>query len=115
MGEGSWESGVYDFKSLPLTGAEEKYDEEAGASYSYDAVKRQLITYDTIGMAKKKAEWIKEEDLGGAMWWESSADRDGKQSLIRNVVEVLGAMENKPNCLEYPESKYDNLRNGFKG
>ena len=114
VGEGTWESGVYDFKVLPLAGAEERYDHEAGATYSYDAAKRQLITYDTVEMARKKSEWIKAEGLGGAMWWESSADRTGDQSLIGNVVGALGTMECSQNCLEYPESKYENLRKGFQ-
>lgn len=68
VGPGTWEGGVYDFKVLPLAGAEEKYDEEAGASYSYDAAKRELISYDTVGMARRKGEWVREEGLGGAMW-----------------------------------------------
>jgi chitinase len=68
VGEGTWEAGVLDFKVLPNAGAVERYDEEAGASYSYDAAKRKLVTYDTVDMAKKKAQWIKSEGLGGAMW-----------------------------------------------
>lgn len=114
VGEGSWETGVLDFKALPQAGAEERYDAEAGASYSYDPARRKLVTYDTIGMAIKKAEWIKDQHLGGAMWWESSADRTGEQSLIRNVVATFGKMDSTPNCLEYPQSKYDNLKNGFQ-
>jgi chitinase len=66
-------------------------------------------------MARHKAEWIKTEQLGGAMWWESSADRSGDGSLIGNVVECLGKLEGRENCLEYPESKYDNLKNGLHG
>ena len=46
--------------------------------------------------------------------WESSADRTGEQSLIRNVVATFGKMDSTPNCLEYPQSKYDNLKNGFQ-
>ncbi|KAH8590901.1 glycoside hydrolase family 18 protein [Bisporella sp. PMI_857] len=114
VGQGTWEAGVYDYKVLPLAGAEEKYDAEAGASYSYDPVKRQLITYDTVDMARRKTEWLKKENLGGAMWWESSADKTGQSSLIGNVVAVLGTLEESKNCLEFPHSKYDNLRNGFK-
>lgn len=114
VGEGTWEGGVYDFKVLPLAGAHEQFDEDAGASYSYDPDKRQLITYDTLAMARRKAEWIKMESLGGAMWWESSADRAGDQSLIGTVVGTLGTLEGRENCVEYPKSKFDNLRNGFK-
>jgi len=115
VGQGTWENGVHDFKTLPLAGAAEMLDDEAGATYSYDASKRCLVTYDTVYMARRKAEWIKKEGLGGGMWWESSADRTGEQSLIRNVVEVLGLLENSRNCLDYPESKYENLRKGFPG
>lgn len=114
VGDGSWEQGVYDFKSLPFAGAEERLDEDAGATYSFDAIQRKLITYDTVEMAWRKAEWIKREGIGGGMWWESSSDREAEHSLIGNVVSVLGTLEERKNCLDYPESKYDNLRNGFK-
>ena len=100
---------------MPLAGAAEIYDKEAGATYSYDAVRKTLVTYDTVDMAREKADWIKKNGLGGAMWWESSSDRVGDQSLIGNVVGVLGALEKRHNCLDYPVSKYENLRNGFPG
>jgi len=67
-GEGTWENGVHDFKKLPLDGSDEIYDEESGATYSYDKTKRLLLTYDTIEMGRKKAEWIKKNGLGGGMW-----------------------------------------------
>ncbi|KAF8866209.1 glycoside hydrolase [Acephala macrosclerotiorum] len=114
VGQGSWENGVFDFKALPLPGAEEKYDPEAKATYSYDPAKRHLVTYDTVQMAREKAEWIKRHRLGGGMWWESSADKPGSESLIGNVVNVLGELETKKNCIEYPHSKFENLRKGFK-
>jgi hypothetical protein len=117
VGQGSWEAGVYDFKSLPLSGATEFYDKTTGSSYSYDAVKGELISYDTVAVAKQKALWIKQLGLGGAMWWESSADKPGDLSLIQNVVQILGedgsAPENTWNELSYPDSTYDNLRAGM--
>ena len=114
VGEGTWENGVHDFKTLPLPGAQVQYDEDAGASYSYDPAKKQLVSFDTVEMARKKAEWIKGQGLGGAMWWESSADKAGGESLIGGVVSCLGILDSRRNCLQYPESKYDNLRKGFK-
>lgn len=114
VGEGTWENGVHDFKTLPLPSAQVHYDDDAGASYSYDSGKRQLVTFDTKEMAAKKAEWVKRHGLGGAMWWESSADRTGGESLIGSVVNCLGTLDHKRNCLDYPESKYENLRKGFK-
>jgi chitinase len=118
IGNGNWEqAGVYDFKSLPLSGAVEIYDQATGASYSYDAGKRELISYDTVAVAKQKAAYIQQKGLGGAMWWESSADGVGNNSLIQNVVEILSGgdgstLEHSPNQLSYPNSTYDNLRAG---
>ena len=73
---------MWDFKVLPQKGAKETVDREVGASWSYDAGKRLMVSYDTVEMAKMKSEYIKREGLGGAMWWESSADKPGDESLI---------------------------------
>ncbi|KAI0427159.1 glycoside hydrolase superfamily [Xylaria sp. FL1042] len=116
VGEGTWENGVHDYKKLPLPGAEEHVDEDAGATYCYQPGSRTMVTYDTVPMARRKAEFIVERGLGGAMWWESSADKEGGESLIENVVDVLGGpggLDKTENCIEYPESKYENLRAGF--
>jgi chitinase len=116
VGQGTWESGVYDFKALPVEGAHEHEDHELGASYCYHPEKKVMVSYDTVGMARRKAHYIKDKGLGGAMWWESSADKVGQDSLIGNVVEVLGGskgLRQEENCVAYPHSKYDNLKNGF--
>ncbi|KAM0324854.1 hypothetical protein ACHAQA_007820 [Verticillium albo-atrum] len=117
VGEGSWEQGVLDFKALPAAGATEVDDDEIGASWSWDAAQRKLVTYDTASMARKKAQFVCERGLGGAMWWESSADKTGADSLIGNVVEVLGGpagLRQQANCITQPHTKYDNLRRGFE-
>ncbi|KAI0533177.1 glycoside hydrolase superfamily [Xylaria digitata] len=116
VGEGTWENGVHDYKKLPLDGAEEREDHDAGATYCYHPGTRTMVTYDTVPMARRKAEFIAERELGGAMWWESSADKEGEESLIANVVDVLGGpdgLDKTENCIDYPESKYENLRAGF--
>jgi len=84
-GEGSWEQGVWDYKALPQTGAKEMLDRESGASWSYDQEKRLMVSYDSCGMAQIKAGYVKKERLGGAMWWESSGDKQGAESLIGKV------------------------------
>jgi chitinase len=114
VGQGSWENGVFDYKVLPLAGAEERFDEEAKASYSYDPAKKQLVSYDTPNMARMKAEWIKCHGLGGAMWWESSADGEGERSLIKTVVGELGCLDKGENCLDYPQSQFENLKKKFQ-
>lgn len=117
LGEGNWERGVYDYKNLPLPGCAVQEDAEAGASYCFDPVRKVMVSYDTVALARRKAEYIKERGLGGAMWWESSGDKEGNESIIQNVVGVLGgaeALDKKENCVRYPESKYANLRDGFR-
>ena len=50
------------------------------------------------------------------MWWEVSMDKVGKDSLISTTVKVFGgakALDASTNHLSYPDSEYDNLREGF--
>lgn len=122
VGQGTWENGVHDYKKLPLEGSVVKYDEEAVASYCFKdngGGKGTVVSYDTVAIARMKAEWVVRDGLGGAMWWESSADKEGNESLIGNVVDVFQGsgkgLDRRENCLEYPESKYENLKKGFPG
>ncbi|KAI9147584.1 Endochitinase 1 [Paramyrothecium foliicola] len=116
VGEGTWEQGVLDYKKLPLEGAHVIHDDSVGASYCYNPQQRKLVTYDTPRMAHIKAQYIGSSGLGGAMWWESSADKEGGDSLIGTVVGALGGpgrLLRQVNCLDYPETKYENLKAGF--
>ncbi|KAE8135792.1 glycoside hydrolase superfamily [Aspergillus pseudotamarii] len=122
VGEGSWENGVWDYKALPRPGATEYVDPSIGASWSYDPATRTMVSYDNVRMSETKATFIRHHGLAGGMWWETSADKGGKTankadgSLIGTFVEGVGgpaALDQTPNALEYPESKYDNLRAGF--
>ncbi|RMZ85445.1 hypothetical protein DV737_g851, partial [Chaetothyriales sp. CBS 132003] len=113
-GEGSWETGIWDFKVLPKAGAQEVHDPKVGASWSYEGSARTMVSYDTAAMVAQKAVYVRERGLGGGMWWESSADRPiGGGSLIETFVKTYGGidkLDRAQNCLEYPESKYENLR-----
>lgn len=116
VGEGSWEQGVHDYKKLPPPGFLDQFDQPALASYCYNPEQRKLISYDSPSMARIKSHYVKRMGLGGAMWWESSADKQGSESLIWTVVDDFGgpqALQKLDNCIEYPHSPYDNLRNGF--
>lgn len=107
-------------QALPKPNAQVFNDSQAIASWSYDAASRTMISYDTPQVASQKVEYIKNTGLGGAMWWETSGDHPGSSpdSLINITVQGLGGyegkhMEKSENCLEYPQSKYDNLKAGM--
>ncbi|KAK6533507.1 hypothetical protein TWF694_002446 [Orbilia ellipsospora] len=113
LGAGNWEAGVWDYKNLPLPGSQEYQDDELVASWSYDPNQRLLITYDNPHVAKLKAQYIMNQGLGGAMWWETSGDKVGYGSLVQTVVDTFGGvdqLDQKQNYLTYPLSKYDNIR-----
>lgn len=114
VGGGSWEAGVWDYKALPKPGAAVLYDDAAGATYSYDSAARELVSFDTPDMVRRKVGYLRSKGLGGSMFWEASADRpDGPESLISASFAALGGIETSPNQLSYPDSRYDNMRAGF--
>jgi chitinase len=113
--KGSWDKGVWDYKVLPKAGATEHFDEKLGASWSYDEVTKELISYDNSQVAKLKASYIKDKGLGGAFYWESSADKKGPESLIGTIAESLGKLEQSENLLSYSSSAYANMAAGMPG
>ncbi len=117
IGQGSWEAGVWDYKALPQAGAEERYDDAAGATYSYDAGARRMISYDTPDMAVHKVDYLRAKGLGGTMFWEASGDKTGDASLIATAFNRQGgaaSLDRTQNLLSYPASAYDNIRSGLQ-
>ena len=129
LGQGSWESGVYDYRALPLPGSHILRDERVQASWTYDYGRKEMISFDDEVVGRWKGEYIAREGLGGSMFWELSSDkggapRDGMEgghgkeaqpgpSLVRVVKEAMGELDAKPNWLRYEGSKFENLRNGM--
>ena len=113
IGQGSWESGVWDYKTLPKAGATVQCDDVADGCYSYDPSSKELISFDTPAIISTKVSWLKDQGLGGSMFWEASADKKGSDSLIGTSHQGLGDLENTQNYLGYPNSKYDNIKKGM--
>lgn len=113
VGDGSWENGVWDYKSLPRPGATEKFDPALLASYSYDPSSRELISYETLKVVQDKVDWAKDAGLGGSMFWEASGDRTDEQSLIYASFSALGSLDTRQNLLSYPNSQYVNIAAGM--
>lgn len=82
---GDWEEGLRDYKNLPLPGAEVYFDPMANASFTYDRHKRELFSYDNIDSLSMKSRFIQSQQLGGAVFWEASGDRNDGQSLVGQV------------------------------
>ncbi|GJJ06508.1 hypothetical protein Clacol_000700 [Clathrus columnatus] len=128
VGIGTWEQGVYDYRTLPLPGSTVHEDTKLVASWGYNPDTREMVSFDSEEIARLKGEWISNERLGGSMFWELSGDKGkpretetgpGKdpqpgKSLVTIVKEAMGGhLETSSNCLTYPFSKFDNLRNGM--
>ncbi|KAG5642217.1 hypothetical protein DXG03_003385 [Asterophora parasitica] len=129
VGGGTWEQGVYDYRTLPLPGAHVLHDEQARASWSYDESKGEMVSFDSEQVGWWKGEYIRNEGLAGSMFWDLSGDKgsdregmeggEGKepqhgQSLVAVVKHAMGGLRQDENWLSYEGSKFDNLRNGME-
>jgi chitinase len=111
QGQGSWERGIWDYKDLPLNGAQVQYDKSIGATWTF--ANGHMVSFDTPDMIREKVSYAKGHSLGGSMFWEASADKKGADSLIHTAREAMGGLDTSQNCLSYPDSKYDNIRKGL--
>ncbi|KAI6756489.1 hypothetical protein HG530_012225 [Fusarium avenaceum] len=113
VGQGSWERGVWDYKALPKPGAHILFDKDAQAYYSYDYSTHELISYDTPDVVRKKVDYILDRGLGGSMFWEASADKEGNDSLISISRKSLRNLDLTENWLDFSESRYINVASGM--
>ncbi|CAE6459038.1 unnamed protein product [Rhizoctonia solani] len=113
-GTGTWEAGVYDYKALPLANATVYNDLKNISSYSYDPVKKELVSYDTPIVTAAKSNWLSGQGLAGAMFWELSADKNGTDSLVWTAAKTMVKLDDTENHLNYPGSQFDNVKAGMK-
>ncbi|KAK1636580.1 glycoside hydrolase superfamily [Colletotrichum phormii] len=113
VGTGSIEPGVWHYKVLPKAGAVEIYDSTAGALYSYDSSTKELISYDNPASAGVKAQYLLDNKLGGAVFWEAAGDRKGEGSLVGVLASKMGKLDSNQNLLSYPNSQYANIKSNL--
>lgn len=106
--------GIRDYKNLPLTGEDVKFDPASNAAYSYDSDKKELFSYDNPKSVELKANFILSQSLGGALFWEASGDRNGEGSLTSLMAKHLGGenyegLDRSVNTVIYPGSKYADI------
>lgn len=119
VGQGTWEAGSYDYRALALPGSFTYRDQDAIASWSYDPQKREMVSFDNEDVADWKGQYIKNQGLGGSMFWELSGDkgspREGMEtgpgkdpqsgrSLVTIVKDAMGGLESSQNWLIYDNS-----------
>ncbi|KAK0185757.1 glycoside hydrolase family 18 protein [Armillaria mellea] len=112
-GAGTLESGIYSYNVLPLGGAQVFENTDDVSSYSYDWSCRELVSYDTPNIVALKAKYINDCGLAGSMFWELSTDKVGSESLVGAAAGVLGTLDKTKNHINYPNSKWDNIRSNM--
>lgn len=112
IGPGTTEAGIYSYSALPLAGAQVFENLTDVTSYSYDSAKKELVSYDTPHIASLKAQYVNSNNLGGNMFWDLSTDKTNTpDSLVSTTANVFGVLDQTQNHLNYPNSKWDNIRN----
>ncbi|ESZ89698.1 glycoside hydrolase family 18 protein [Sclerotinia borealis F-4128] len=115
IGAGQWDKGVWDYNQLPKAGATEHFSSDVVGAYSYDSIRQVLVSYDNVESTQTKAKYIIDHGLGGAMFWEASADRKDGGSLIGTTAETFPTLDTSQNLLTYSASAYQNLAAGMPG
>lgn len=83
---GQWEAGINDYDVIKNVGTG-YYDAQLGAAWRHDG--NTWWSYDNTQSVTAKANYIRAQGLGGAMWWDLSGDRTG--TLTGALQSVLGS------------------------
>ena len=87
---GTWENGVYDYDHLKksyIPTYTRYWDDQSKVPFLYNSSTTIWITYDDSESIEIKSDYIKREQLAGAMFWELSGDRNAE--LVTVAFDVL--------------------------
>jgi chitinase len=88
---GTWENSVFDYYDLrqnyeDSNGYLRYWDNEAKSAWLYSSQSQVMITYEDAYSAMEKADYVCDNELGGVMFWEFSADwQDELLDAVYNV------------------------------
>lgn len=71
------------------------WDNEAKVPYLYNEDKGEFVSYDNIESLQYKVNYIKDNNLGGAMIWDLATD-DAEWNLLKTVSSGLGISSEEP-------------------
>jgi chitinase len=94
---GTWENGVYDYDDLKknyLPTYARFWDDQSKVPFLFNKDKCIWITYDDLQSNTIKNNYILQENLAGAMFWELSGDRSVE--LIGNTYSQLSGRQSLP-------------------
>jgi len=75
------EEGTFEYKDLPRPGALVYFDEAVGAIYSIGS-DGGFVTYDDPRTVHMKAQYAKQQGLGGLFYWTGTGDTNDGRSLV---------------------------------
>lgn len=84
------EEGTFEYKDLPRPGATEYFDGSVGAVYSIGG-DGGFVTYDDPRTVHMKAQYAKQQKLGGFFYWTGTGDAEGERSLVEAGYRALHA------------------------
>ena len=102
---GTWENGVFDYDHLKksyISTYTRYWDSQSKVPFLYNPSTGIWISYDDLQSIEIKTDYIKREELAGAMFWELSGDRNGE--LIGATYQVLNT-DQKPSIESKPPTE----------
>ena len=81
-------------KLIDREGYFRRWDPEAKAHYLWNASNRTFITYEDPESIGAKAQYVRDQKLGGMMFWELSQDRNDE--LLDVIVQALSPSPQPP-------------------
>jgi chitinase len=90
--KGTWEDGILDYQDIAANYLVNEafvrhFNRAAKVPFLFGATSGQFISYDDAESFRYKVGFLKERRLGGAMYWEITADREG--SLLDLIAREL--------------------------